>query len=161
MGSESTYWDYIPDNISKEHWSWLWTEGVRLGMFRNGHLMHGALEGCRKLAADGHKLIIITHRPACAVNDTLAWLSFQQLNLSGIHVQTNQEPKSWVKPHCDVYIDDKWENVVDLAKNTPAKLVALFNQPWNQQIGPEGWDLKTIKRVKDWPTFVREVETVH
>lgn len=162
MGKESTYWNYIPDNISKDHWSWLWNEGVAKGMFRNGHLIHGALEGCRALRKAGHQLIIITHRPAPAVNDTLAWLSFQQLDLAGVHIQTSQEPKSSVRPFCDVYIDDKYENCHDLLNNTPARLVCLYDQPWNQQNSPdvvrEGDKGKQyLTRYKNWKEVVSAI----
>lgn len=165
LGQKSTYWNYIPDNVSKEHWDWLWTEGVKKGMFRNGHLIHGALEGCRGLKRLGHQIIIITHRPALAVNDTLAWLSFQQLDLSEVHIQTSQEPKSSVRPFCDVYIDDKYENCRDLLDNTPARVVALFNHPWNQINCPtivkeSGEKRQDLVRVNSWREFVQMVATL-
>jgi len=160
LGQESTHWNYIQDNVSPEHWKWLWTEGVRLGMYRHGHLVHGAVQGVRDLVAAGHDIAIISHRPKFAVNDTLAWLTMHQLPLAGLHLLTNEEPKSYVKPMCDVYVDDKWDNVMDLARNTPAKLVALFDQPWNQELRSGAWDLKNIKRTKSWPAFVEAVKHV-
>ena len=27
MGKESDEWDHVKDNVSDDHWRWLWTEG--------------------------------------------------------------------------------------------------------------------------------------
>ena len=100
----------------------------------------------------GHKIIIISHRPDFAVNDTLEWLSHHQLPLAGIHLLTSMEPKSIVQPACDVYVDDKVENCIDLSINVKPKpkLVALFDQPWNQAINKD-W---SVERVFGWDDFV-------
>jgi uncharacterized HAD superfamily protein len=144
LGQESTYWNYIPDNVAPEHWKWLWSEGVRLGLFRHGHMVPGTIEGMRRLAAAGD-VIVITHRPKSAVADTLAWLAYQQLQLAGVHLFTNEEPKSGVA--CDVYIDDKPENCLDLAHNTDGA-VFILDQPWNEAF----YDPK-VTRVADWSEF--------
>lgn len=156
LGRESTNWNYIQDNVSPEHWRWLWTEGVRLGMYRHGHLVHGAVQGVRTLADAGHHIVIISHRPPFAVNDTLAWLSHHGLPLHGIHLLANEAPKSDVMPRCDAYVDDKPDNVLDLAKNTEARLVALFDQPWNQDL--RGAGAHRVRRVHGWPDFVAVVK---
>jgi 5'(3')-deoxyribonucleotidase len=128
LGVESQHWDYIQKHVAPEHWKWLWTEGVRLGLFRHGHMCPGTIEAIRKLSELGD-IIVVTHRPAAAVADTLAWLSYQRLPLSGIHILTNQEPKSSVAK-CDVFIDDKPENCEDLAAIGTA--ACLMDRPWNQ-----------------------------
>jgi uncharacterized HAD superfamily protein len=151
--TESTHWNYIQQNVAPEHWKWLWTEGVKAGLFRHGHIIKGAIEGMRTLAADGHDLVIITHRPKAAVTDTLQWLAFCNFPLAGIHIMTGQEPKSMALPHCAVYIDDKPENVYNLANNTGARLVALMDAPWNQQ----AWGGGLFERVLGWADFVQRV----
>src|SRR3990167_1953190 len=83
MGQEADGYDYIQRNIAPEHWKWLWTEGVRLGLFRHGHIIKGAIEGVNALAADGHDMIIVTHRPKAAVTDTLRWLAVADFPLAG------------------------------------------------------------------------------
>ena len=151
MGQEADGYDYIQRNIAPEHWKWLWTEGVRLGLFRHGHIIKGAVEGVNALAADGHDMIIVTHRPKAAVTDTLRWLAFADFPLAGVHILTDQQPKSTVP--CDVYIDDKPENVVDMAENTDARLVALYDAPWNQAFNVLE-QRATIQRVRTWKAFV-------
>lgn len=154
LGQQSTAWGYIDGHVSKEHWKWLWSEGVKLGLFRHGHVVPGTIKGVRALAEIGD-VIIITHRPRSAVNDTLAWLSFQDLPLAGIHVLSDMEPKSSVQPQCDIYIDDKPENCDDLRKNTKAKLVAMYDRAWNQHVTPPG-----SVRVRSWNEFVNLARTV-
>ena len=154
LGKVSDSWDYIPRHVAAAHWKWLWNEGVKQGLFRHGHVIKGAIEGLQELTRDGHEVIIITHRPKQAVNDTLAWLAFANLDLCGVHILTSQEDKSGVRPYCDVYVDDKIENVVDYANATPAKLVALFDQPWNATFATYG----AIERVHGWKEFVARVK---
>jgi uncharacterized HAD superfamily protein len=124
----STGWDYIEHNVAPEHWKWLWSEGVKLGLFRYGHMFKGTIEAVRKLAQLGD-IIVITHRPAAAVPDTLAWLAYQQLPLAGVHILTHQEPKSTVEP-CDFFLDDKPENCIDM--NDTGAEVWLMDRPWNR-----------------------------
>lgn len=144
LGKESTSWNYIQDNVSPEHWQWLWTEGVRLGLYRHGHLYPGTITGIRALADVGD-VVIITHRPKKAIADTLAWLTYQQLPLAGVHILVNEEPKSGV--NCDVYLDDKPENCTDLANNTGGA-VFLMSQPWNT-----GYFKRNVTPVFSWTDF--------
>jgi uncharacterized HAD superfamily protein len=157
LQTESQGWNWIKDNVSPEHWEWLWTEGVHLGLFRYGHLYPGTIQAVRRLAEIGD-VVLITHRPKMAVTDTLAWLGLLNLPLAGVHLLTNQEPKSLVQPQCDVYLDDKPDNFVDLRENTKAKLVALMRRPWNASFSA-GWTNRTTV-VKDWAEFIDEVETL-
>lgn len=153
LGHASLHWDYIMQNVDPAHWKWLWTEGVRLGLFRHGHLFPGAIQAVRALAELGD-VVVITHRPKAAVDDTLAWLAFQQLPLSGVHLLTEQEPKSNVQPRCDVYLDDRPENCTDLGEHTYGS-VALMDRPWNQ-----GFETPIVHRVHSWPEFVMWVKRV-
>lgn len=133
LGKESLNWDYIMEEVAPEHWSWLWTEGVRLGLFRHGHLYPGAIKAVRMLADAGFEIIAITSRPKQAVHDTMDWLSYQRLPISGIHVLSGKgELKSSVTPHCVAYIDDKPENCRDLLENTAAPVVAMPVRAWNR-----------------------------
>jgi uncharacterized HAD superfamily protein len=143
LGQTSADWNYIENNVDPEHWGWLWTEGVGLGLFRHGHMFPGTIKYMRMLADLG-EVIIITHRPKAAVPDTLAWLGYQQLPLSGIHILTNEEPKSGVK--VDYFIDDKVENCLDVYQNTGAT-VFLMNRPWNQFRG--SWN-NTVDNLKEF-----------
>lgn len=130
LRTESQSWNYIQEMVLPEHWDWLWDEGVKLGLFRYGHLFPGTIQAVRALAQK-NEIIIITHRPKQAVNDTLDWLSYLKLPLTGVHILSNGEKKSSVLPHCDIYLDDKPENIVDYLLNTEAASV-LREQPWNR-----------------------------
>lgn len=150
LKQESSSWHYIQNHVSREHWDWLWVEGVRLGLFRYGHLYPGTIQAVRELATMG-EVSLITHRPKHAVDDTLAWLGYLKLPLSGVHLLTNQEPKSGVRPQFDVYLDDKVKNVNDLFRNTDGD-VFLMKRPWSSGgVEPE------VIQVTGWPEFLDEV----
>jgi uncharacterized HAD superfamily protein len=156
LQQESQGWDWIKDNVTPEHWQWLWTEGIRLGLFRYGHLYPGTIQAVRRLAELGD-VVLITHRPREAVTETCAWLGLLNLPISGLHLLTSQEPKSIVLPQCDVYLDDKPANVEELAANTPARLVCLMRRPWNSRYLP--WP-ERIREVYNWDEFIHLVEEV-
>lgn len=148
MGKESTSWNYIKENVSREDWRWLWSEAIHLGLYRYGHLTPGAIEAVRALSERGD-VVLITQRPKAAVGDTLDWLSYMKLPITEYHILTEQEPKSSVTA-CDFYIDDKPANCYDLATNTKGA-VFLWNRPWNHEVQ---WDhtfnTLPIIRVYSW-----------
>lgn len=155
LQQESQGWDWIKENVVPEHWEWLWTEGVRLGLFRYGHLYPGTIQAVRRLAEIGD-VVLITHRPKNAVTDTLAWLGLLNLPLAGVHLLTNQEPKSWVSPHCDVYLDDKPANIYDLAVNTSGT-ACLMARPWNVGDPLHRHRVTGIEVVHGWSEFIDKV----
>lgn len=144
LGMESQSWDYIQQNVSKEHWRWLWDVGIPKGLFRHGHLYPGTIKAIRELADLGD-VVLITSRPKAAVPDTAAWVAYQQLPISGLHI-VEREPKSTVRPTCDVYIDDKPENCIDLLQT--GALVCMPDRPWNQG------DVPGVIRTHSWDQFV-------
>jgi uncharacterized HAD superfamily protein len=149
LKQEAKYWNWIPDQVAPEHWKWLWDEGTKLGLYRYGHLYPGTIQAVRRLAELG-EVVLITHRPKTAVSDTLAWLGLMDFPIAGLHLLTNMENKSTVLPHCDIYLDDKPENITDLHNNTKG-LAILMRQPWNQHY-------ITRAAVSGWPEFIAEVE---
>jgi 5'(3')-deoxyribonucleotidase len=148
MGRESTSWDYIQQHVSPGDWEWLWTEGVRLGLFRYGHLVQGAVVGLRQLVEEGHRISAVTHRPPSAVRDTVAWLTLLDLPWTGIHILTNQEPKSAVA--ADVLVDDRIENIQDWEAST-GNLGILFGRAWNKD------PLGLYFRVTNWDNVVAAI----
>lgn len=147
LETESTSWDYIQQNVSKEHWNWLWDEGVKLGLFRHGHLYPGTIKAIRELADLGD-VIVCTARPKQAVEDTAAWLAYQRLPVHGLHI-LGKEPKSSI-PVCDVWIDDKPSNCLDLL--TTGATVCLMDREWNQDFVAA---LHGIYRVRTWDGFIQ------
>lgn len=130
LGQPGTYWNSMQDVVTKEHWSWLWNSGVKQGLFRYGHLYKGSIEALRELNKLGD-IVIITHRPRSAVQDTIDWLSYMKFPVNEVHMFTNGEAKSTVK--CDLYLDDKPENFDDFVNNTNG-LPLLWRRPWNIQV---------------------------
>jgi 5'(3')-deoxyribonucleotidase len=126
-----SFWNWPKTVVKNNDWQWLWSEGVRSGLFRYGHLYKGSIEGIRALNKIGD-VIIITHRPRNAVQDTLDWLAYQRLPFMEVNLLTNGEPKSSV-PHCDLYVDDKPENIVDFLTNVPEATSLLWTRPWNAE----------------------------
>jgi uncharacterized HAD superfamily protein len=151
---ESKWWTYIPDTVGKKHWNWLWKEGAALGLFRDGALYPGTSEAVHKLAKMG-EVILITHRPKQAVRDTLAWLGKLDLPLSGLHILTEQSQKSKAEPICDIYLDDKPDNVDDLFNNTGGAVSCLMRRPWNSRFLPM---TGSVDEMHDWDDFIRRVE---
>jgi 5'(3')-deoxyribonucleotidase len=146
LEEESRSWDYIEDCVPPAAWNWLWSEGVRLGLFRYGHVVRGAINGVRELSRFAD-IEVITHRPANAVEDTLGWLSFMKLPLRGVHLLTHQEPKAAVKPAFDLYIEDKPENCNGLSQ---IGSVIMFARPWNEG----AYLYERVHRVEGWPAVL-------
>src|SRR6267378_316229 len=44
------YWNQPKDAVKNNDWQWLWTGGVKDGLFRYGHLYKGTIEAMRALA---------------------------------------------------------------------------------------------------------------
>jgi uncharacterized HAD superfamily protein len=150
---ESQGWDWIKDQVAPKHWQWLWTEGIQEGLFRYGNLYPGTIEAIRDLATLGD-VVLITQRPKQAVPDTLAWLSMLNLPISGLHFLTAGENKASVRPQCDVYLDDRPDNVIDLRAGTNATRVCLMARPWNRNVPLTNG----ITEVHSWNQFVALVE---
>jgi hypothetical protein len=129
---ESTYWNYVKDQIEPKDWKWLWTRGVE-SMFGIGRAYPGTVKPMQEMGKS-HDLVIITHRPKAAVPVTLAWLAGYRAHPSSVHVLDHTVPKSTVQPQCDVYVDDKPEVCEDLLQNTSANVYMPYRL-WN-----EGWE---------------------
>lgn len=149
---EAQSWDWnVTEGVSKADWHWLWTEGIDLGLFRYGHVMKDAIVGVRQLQDLGLSLIVVTHRPARAVKDTIAWLNYVNFPLDGVHILTGGQPKTSVE--WDLLVDDKPTNVEHALGK--ARMGLLFDQPWNQSArymrayGWLGYDgvVKNIERI--------------
>lgn len=144
LQQESTDWNWIKEQVSKKDWDWLWEKGIKLGLFRHGHLYPGTIEAVRELANIGD-VIAVTSRPKRVAADTFAWIAYQKLPIVGLHILSSKEPKSTVRPMFDVFLDDKPENVYDLNDNTTCKAF-LMRRSWNTSyVAPE---------VVSWEEFI-------
>lgn len=133
-----TTWDSADAFTTEADRAWVWTTGIDLGLFRYGHLKKGAIDGVAALAKLGD-VEVVSHRPRAAVRDTLAFLTYTQLPLAGVHLLTSEEPKSGIG--CDVYIDDGPHVIEELQK--AGKEVVVYSAPYNQEsmgLRAYGWD---------------------
>lgn len=139
-------------NVSKEDWKWLWNEGVKLGLFRYGHMTKDTRVGLQRLVEMGHEILIITSRPASAVEDTKEWVDFyyKGIPLVDLHILSNNEEKSSVQ--ADILIDDNPPNVVEWAEQGRAAL--LFDRPWNRKTNMIAPITGSIYRVTGWKGVV-------
>jgi 5'(3')-deoxyribonucleotidase len=130
LSKESASWNDLRDSVSKDDWDWLWTGGVKRGLFRYGHMVTGARLGLETLVRMRHKIIVVSHRPESAVSDTLEWagLYFKGIPLSGFHIMSSRHSKTTVS--WDLLIDDKPENIEDAVEAD--RTGYLFDRPWNQ-----------------------------
>lgn len=130
----------ISDQIGADAYRWLFDEGVKLGLFRHGHVITGAMLGVRSLKKAGYDLVVVTHRPENAVRDTQAWLNFHfgaedPFPFAGISILSNGEPKTDVA--WDVIVDDSPANI-DQAY-AEGRIGIQFAAAWNGWNGAD-WD---------------------
>lgn len=132
-------------HVSNEDDEWLWDKGVELGLYRHGHVLKGSIEALREID-EMVDIVVITHRPRPARQDTLAWLSFNQIPTSEIHMLHAREPK-WKVP-CDFYLDDKLDTVIDISTHAMmTSMPLLWDRPWNRAGG-------YAPRVRQWSEVV-------
>lgn len=105
---ETNSWDWLKEQVNNNDWQWLWTGGIKEGLFRYGHLIKGAAEGVKELVKLG-KVAAVTSRPPTAVQDTLDFLAYMRFPISEVHI--TQGNKADLKP--DVAIDDGPHNIID------------------------------------------------
>jgi 5'(3')-deoxyribonucleotidase len=154
LSIETMHWDYIKSVVSEYAWNWLWTEGVKEGLFRYGHVVKDGIVGVN-LLAENHEVHIVTHRPKHAVRDTLKWLVFTEIPISGLHILSDEEEKTTVS--FDLLVDDKASNIS--AALAAGRLACLFERAWNQGhytlpsakgwLGPRGVVDFVTRSVKD------------
>lgn len=144
-------WDGHLRYMTKEQNDWMWTKGVDHGLFRHGHVRKGAVEATRAIdeIAD---IVIITHRPRTARQDTIDWLSFHRIPVAEVHLLSDNEPKSSVE--CDLYLDDKDSNVLEISMKRPDSMSIVWDRAWNR-VMPDG----VYERAYSWADVINFVRT--
>ena len=143
---DQTCWGTWDKELTKEHWDWLWTDGIKEGLFRHGHIYKGSIDALNQLATMGD-IMIITSRPKAAHPDTLEWLAFHRVPTSRVIMLGPGANKADVLPHCDMYVDDKVTNCNQLAVDTDGKIL-LWDRPWSFEKG-ENLD-NSVSVVTNW-----------
>jgi 5'(3')-deoxyribonucleotidase len=145
---QTSSWGWLQAQVKNNDWQWLWSGGVKEGLFRYGSLIKGAAEGVKELAKMG-KIVVVTSRPTNAVQDTLDWLSFMKFPVSELHILSHGQNKAAIKP--DVAIDDGPHNIKDY---TDAGIPSIIlSQLYNR-------DVKEGYRANDWSEVLLGVEHV-
>jgi len=151
-------WDFIPRMVGREDYAWLFDPqgGIKEGLFRYGHIVKNAIEALSQLRQAGHELVIITHRPKVAVQDTVDWLSYCRFRPAAIHILSDEQPKKTVE--CDLYIDDKPQTIADVMVNTGAHAI-VFDRPWNR-VPIAGDKNERFFRAEGWDQVVERIESI-
>jgi hypothetical protein len=105
-------------------WKSMWREFNHGDLFGQCEPVVGAGPAVQLLDALGHEVVFITHRNPSTAAVTAYWLDVYGLNFPVVY-----ERDKWTFS-CDVYVDDKPENVYSLIDNH--KRAILFDQPWNK-----------------------------
>ena len=91
----------------------------------------------------GNDVYFITSRPGVAAKyQTEWWLTVHGFICTPTVLISSQKGKCVSALQCDKYIDDRWENALDVATTTGSE-VYLLDRPWNQR-----WETPTgIRRI--------------
>jgi 5'(3')-deoxyribonucleotidase len=124
----------VASQVGGDAYEWLFNPkgGIKWGLFRHGHVITDAMVGVRGLKRAGHELVIVTHRPEAAVQDTVAWIDFHFAKedpypWSGVSILSQGEPKTDVQ--WDLIIDDGPKNVKQAIRT--GRRGILFGAAWN------------------------------
>jgi 5'(3')-deoxyribonucleotidase len=129
---QATAWDGVTSITHFEDMDafWKWTEALDgRSLFWHLEPFPGAVETLRELDAAGHRIVVITAKPAFAVADTYEWINAQGIPTSEIHIL---EAK-W-EIDCDVYLDDGPHVLPGLVAHRPDRVVCRYVRPWNSPV---------------------------
>lgn len=131
------YWahtkDYLDDVGHGDKYVTMWRDHV-VELFSFDRPYPGAVEWVREVQNDVH-LVVMTHRAKRAAPATLGFLARHGIAPNEVHHLSNhQNRKSAIMPQCDVYVDDKEENVIDFVQNTYARRIYVPRRTWNTDV---------------------------
>jgi 5'(3')-deoxyribonucleotidase len=128
----------VAEQVGVPAYEWLFSPegGIKSGLFRHGHVITNAMLGIRALKSEGYDLLLVTHRPEDAVQDTIAWIDFHfgkedPYPWSGVSILSGGEPKTSVE--WDLIIDDS-PKTCEAALMAGRKAIA-FKAAWNSAWG--------------------------
>lgn len=142
-------WDHLQSYCSDDDWTWLWSTGIDLGLFRSAVPYAGA-EPALKALDHLVDMAFVTSRPPAATSDTLCWLGQHRFPVRELHIVHDRQ-KSDILPQANVYIDDAPHVIEDLRKNTYGTVIC-FGRPWNRDVVSDS--RLDVHRINDWRSIV-------
>ena len=112
-----------------------------------------AKETLDKLAAEGHKIYLLTARSEELIQHTSTWLKQKGIPYTKI-LYLIKGKKSLAEFSVDLVVEDSLEEALELTKKV--NHVLLFDQPWNKTKNVKG----LIKRVYNWSEVYEEIEKI-
>lgn len=102
---------------------------------------------------DGDYVYFITNRPGVeAHGQTAAWL--EQCGYYDPTVLISGEKGLCARAlELDLYIDDKWENCLDVRRSRHECQTFLLSQPWNAEKDAEACEIRRITSVMEFPAL--------
>lgn len=111
-----------------EFWNWSSDLDGR-SVFWHLEPFPGAVEALREMEGAGHDIVVVTTKPAFAVEDTHEWIVTHDIPAKEVHIL---EAK-WLVP-CDVYLDDGPRILPRLVEHRPEATVCRYVRPWNRPL---------------------------
>jgi len=108
------------------------------------------LESLRNIQTAGTEIYFITARPGVRVKEqTEGWLLYMGFEFPTVLISS---AKGLCARALDLthYIDDRWENVVDVRQYSPTTSVSLLTQPWNVENSASAQGVRRIASVLEF-----------
>ena len=153
----SRWWNHIAEQMRSADLDWVWRgPGLNVVFGYADGFIPGAPRAMRRIAAE-HDLVFITHRPRSAAPATAAWLAHHRVHFAELHILPIATPKSSVTPVCDVYVDDRTDNVDELLRTTGADVfmpIRDYNVGYDWQ-GPDPRRFHRYRRIGEVVSWIR------
>lgn len=135
---ESATWE----NVRQDKTFWF-----RLGAYDDTHTV---LLELLRLQLIGHDIYFITSRPGVrAKQQTEDWLRVQGFASTPTVLISSAKGMCAQALCLDSYVDDRWENVVDVAESTLTCHTCLLDRPWNQGRPHDAFGVVRVNSVLD------------
>jgi len=119
--------NYGPDGPAAWKAFWWWVEDTNGGVFISLDPEPYALDAIKDLVRRGHEVCFITHRNPRYLHAMHTWLRRNKLDAADVF-EVHCTKEKW-SVDCDIYVDDRPDNVRDLMDH--GKDAYLMLQPWN------------------------------
>lgn len=130
--AQATTWDGLTEITHFEDMDQFWEWSSALdgrSLFWHLEPFPGAVDALTELDAAGHDIVIVTAKPAFAVDDTYEWIESRGIPAAEIHILEEK----W-RVDCDVYLDDGPHVLPALLAHRPDRVICRYVRPWNTHL---------------------------